>query len=77
MYLDAIHATVENDHFGTPERAAYAKALGKAGASWSEAVALHSASAAAWQYPHGALHEEEVALEHGAADTTDDSIIEL
>eukprot|EP00966_Prymnesium_polylepis_P208645 4833971-Prymnesium_polylepis.1 len=59
------------------QRRAYGERGQASGKAWQAALMKHTDNAANWQYPHdSAAHFLEDALEHGHADTVDDSILE-
>jgi hypothetical protein len=71
-----VHATIE-DHFDMAQRRAYGEKGQASGRVWAIAVQEHSNFRACWQYIHDSFaHFLEDAMEHGAAERVDDSILE-
>ena len=71
-----VHAKIA-DHFDMAQRRAYGEKGQASGRAWAIAVQEHSNYKAAWQYVHDSFaHFLEDAMEHGAAERVDDSILE-
>mmetsp|Transcript_24516 Transcript_24516/g.71884 ORF Transcript_24516/g.71884 Transcript_24516/m.71884 type:complete len:150 (-) Transcript_24516:59-508(-) len=76
LHQEDVHKRIA-DNNDMAQRRAYGERGQASGKAWQAALMKHTDNAANWQYPHdSAAHFLEDALEHGHADTVDDSILE-